>query len=565
MIRLLPAAALLLSSASLNAAEIAASSRADAVTVFPSGAEVTRVAKVRIDKGEHTLVLTGLPANAVHSSIRVEGKSAGKLDIASVDTRRVTLQRADAGATNEARRKLEEEAEKLEDQKRLIEGQLQAADAQRALVNNLAQLPTRPAPPAGQAAHAEDWAGVLGTIAAGMGDAQRITVETQVKIRDLDRRLEDVRAKLAALAPISEQVTEVKVHVAAAAPLEADLTLRYQVPNASWTPLYDARLATGSKAAAPRLELTRRASIQQATGESWDEVAIQLSTARPSASAAAPDLRPVTVDFEPERKPQPVASPAPAIGRSRDMMAAGAPPPAEAEMVEDGAVATRRMKLASAAEVKADIVQAPFQALFAVPGRLTVPATNEAKRVKLADDAIEPQLLARTVPKHDAKAYLYAKLSLPKGSPLLPGQVSLFRDGTFVGMGRLPLLSPGEDHELGFGADDRIRVKHASADEKRGETGLISTSKTDTRNFKITVKNLHERQMPVTVLDQMPASNNQEIKVDLTSRPQPTKQNVEDRRGVLAWELKVEADQEVTIEHGYRVTWPAAKSIQYGR
>jgi uncharacterized protein (TIGR02231 family) len=141
--------------------------------------------------------------------------------------------------------------------------------------------------------------------------------------------------------------------------------------------------------------------------------------------------------------------------------------------------------------------------------------------------------------------------------------VSLFRDGTFVGTNALPVLSPGEEHELGFGIDDLVRVKHAIAEEKRGETGLISTSRTDTRDYRITVKNMHDRAVQLVIFDQIPVSQNQEIRVDLTGRTAPTKQNVDDKRGVLSWESKLEPDQEQVIEFGYRVTWPSAKQIIY--
>ena len=63
---------------------------------------------------------------------------------------------------------------------------------------------------------------------------------------------------------------EVKVFVNAGAALEADIAIRYHVGAASWVPFYDARLATGTKAQAPKLQLVRRASIQQRSGESWN-------------------------------------------------------------------------------------------------------------------------------------------------------------------------------------------------------------------------------------------------------------------------------------------------------
>jgi uncharacterized protein (TIGR02231 family) len=215
------------------------------------------------------------------------------------------------------------------------------------------------------------------------------------------------------------------------------------------------------------------------------------------------------------------------------------------------------------AEQGSAVATAPFQAVFKVPSRLSVPSTGEPKRVLLQEDNIEPELTVRTVPKRDPKAYLYAKLVLPAGSPVLPGAVSLFRDGTFVGIGRIPVIAPGEDHELGFGADDQVRVRHAIADEKRGETGLISSARTDSRNYRITVKNLHERSVGLVVHDQIPVSLNQDIKVDLLGPTAPTRRDIDDKRGIIAFESKLEPEQELVIEFGYRVTWPGTRPIIY--
>jgi uncharacterized protein (TIGR02231 family) len=170
----------------------------------------------------------------------------------------------------------------------------------------------------------------------------------------------------------------------------------------------------------------------------------------------------------------------------------------------------------------------------------------------------------RVVPTRDEKAFLYAKMTIARGTPILPGPVSLFRDATFVGSGRLPLLAPGEEHELGFGVADAVKVKHAIAEEKRSESGIITSSKTDTRNYRITAKNLFERAVNLVVLDQVPVSQNADIKVELIGKTAPTKQNVDDKRGVVAWEMKLEPNEEKVIEHGYRVTWPSAKKVIYG-
>ena len=458
------------------------------------------------------------------------------------------------------RKSIEDEIERLRDDRGLAQGQQDAAQTQKTLLANLAELPGRSAEQTVQPAVPQtDWTQILSLIASGMTEAQRSALDAEVKKRDIDRKIEDLEKKLSALAPARVEQTEVKVYVVAAAPLEADLTVRYQVRNAAWVPRYDARLDTGSKIAPPQLKLTRRAEITQRSGEAWDDVALRLSTTRPAADAAAPGLDTVTVDFEPENKPE----------------TAAAPPAPTARMVMPRMESDARMKvgdeLAAAApepaqdiaEQNATVETAPFQAVFTVPGRLAVAATGEAKRVLLQDDTLEPGLTVRTVPKVDPKAYLYAKLVLPKGSPLLPGTVSLFRDGTFVGTGALPVLSPGEEHELGFGADDQVRVRHAIADEKRGETGLISSARTDSRNFRITVKNMHERAVDLVVQDQIPVSQNQDIKVELVGPTAPTRKDIDDKRGVIAFDSKLEPEAEQVIEFGYRVTWPGARAIIY--
>ena len=275
-------------------------------------------------------------------------------------------------------------------------------------------------------------------------------------------------------------------------------SIRYQVGGASWVPFYDARLATGTKAQAPKLQLVRRASIQQRSGESWDNVALALSTARPGAGTAAPDLQPMTVDYEADSPPpRPMASPS---GGGTQHVARGGRP-GQSRGRADGEDAQLRAK--AAPEPPAGRGAARQRRDAGLPGRLSHRRPRhraDHRRGQARADRRDRSSIRRSrcapCPSATQKAFLYAKMTMARGTPILPGQVSLFRDGTFVGNGRLPLLAPGEEHELGFGVDDAVRVKHAIAEEKRAETGIITSSKTDTRNYRITVKNLHERPIP---------------------------------------------------------------------
>ncbi len=544
-----------------HAADIPTASEIEGVTVFPQGAEVRRVTKVKIPAGTHTLIIPDLPAQAQAASIRVEGKATGRLEIGSVDSRSLAVPRGDAEAAASARRRIEAEIEKLRDERAGIAAEQQAGEAQRTFLTNLLQLPNRPAPAVGAAA-GEDWGKVLDLVAKQLAPVTKAILEAGVRVREIDRRIRDAEGRLRAEAPTAENRVEVRVDVAAAQPVEAEITVRYHVSAASWQPVYDARLSTGTKAAAPRISVTRRAIVQQRTGEAWSNVALALSTTRPTAGTSAPELRPMTVDYPPDRPPQPASMPAP-VTRSAPTAGAVVDQLGNARGRLEGTAAKVAEEVAVARE--AQVEAGAFQAVYVILGRQTVTPNGEPRRLQIDQSDFETSLTVRAAPRVDERAFLYAKLTLPRATPWLPGQVALFRDGTFVGNGRVPQLAPGQDHELGFGPDDRIRVKASTLDERRAESGIISSTKTETKNYRMTLKNLHERPVFFVVHDQIPVSNNQEIKVELIAKPQPTKRDIEDRRGVLAWEDKLAPDEEKTIDLGWRLSWPATKSITYGR
>ena len=210
------------------AADVPATSTVEAVKVFLSGAEVTRTAKVKLDKGEHTIIISDVPASAVSGSIRVEGKATGKLDISSVDTTRKFLQRAESQAADVKRKELEDQIEQLRDQKELLQAQSWAAATQKKLITNLADLPARPQPGSAPATPpaTDDWQKILGIIPQASTDAGKLALDAQQKIRAVDRSMADVRAQLASLAPAKTEQTEVRIYVFAQTPVDVDFTIR---------------------------------------------------------------------------------------------------------------------------------------------------------------------------------------------------------------------------------------------------------------------------------------------------------------------------------------------------
>jgi uncharacterized protein (TIGR02231 family) len=203
-----------------------------------------------------------------------------------------------------------------------------------------------------------------------------------------------------------------------------------------------------------------------------------------------------------------------------------------------------------------------FQVLFRVPGRVSVIAQEGAKSFRIATATIAPDLLVRTAPALDPTAFLEASFKHAEEAPLLPGRVALYRDGTFVGRGTLALAAKDETVNLGFGADDKIKVTRIVQRKIEGSSGLITSSKTDEREFRITVRNGHEWPIKVIVEDQQPVSEIADVQVELLPvTTKPTLTDARDRRGVLAWTLDMKAGDARDITLGWRIRWPAGKNV----
>ncbi len=381
--------------------------------------------------------------------------------------------------------------------------------------------------------------------------------EAQIRQRDIDKQVNDLQNRLAGIAPAQAARMQVAVHLTAPSETNGTFKVKYRVANAGWAPFYDARLTTPEKNQKSRIELVRRAEVMQSTGESWDNVALTLSTARPLGATAAPDLHEQEIQiYQPlERR---MKSEADALSGDDEAMPAASAPKAMGELLN------------ALGDKKKDVVQkqavieiAGFQALYGIQGRVSVDNSGTSKKVRIATDGYDATLNALVVPKLDTSAYLTAAFTIKGEAPMLPGTVNLYRDGVFMGQGALPLLSPDEEAKLGFGADDLMKVKRTEVKRKKGEEGIISTSNVEERAWDIVVENLHDVSIPVTVLDQMPFSTHENVTIEpLAQMTPPTEKDFDKRRGVMAWNFDLESKGEKTLKFGYKIVWP--QNLQVG-
>jgi uncharacterized protein (TIGR02231 family) len=530
----------------VRAADLNAASAIDAVTVFPDGASITRVITLDLPAGDTTVVAKDFPLALDKSSLRVEGEAGTKLTIGAVDAR------PPRAAPPVDLPELDKKIEALKDVRADLDGAIASATARRKFAERFAEASPAGLGEKGEARPLTEWRAAFSAVAEEVAAADTAIRDAERKQRDIDREIARLQQDRAAKPPSK---LEVRIDLASTEATRATLRVTYAVNHARWTPLYDARLETGTKDRKAALELVRRAEITQSTGEDWTNVALGVSTVRVARGGSAPELGTLIAQYPPPPLPKKADtfSPVEMDKRSRQMELAPAAPSSAAMP----SPAQRADEQQAAADVSG------FQVTFKIPGRVSLGASEGAKTLRISSVQMVPDLAIRAAPVIDPTAFLEASFRQAEDAPLLPGRVAIYRDGAFVGRGKMDAASKDELVHLGFGADDKVKIERSVVKRSEGSTGLIvTTSKTDERSFKTTVRNGHDFPIRVAIQDQLPVSENEEIQVEmLPATTPPTASNVNDKRGVEEWAFEAKPGEARDIAFAWRVRWPKDKGV----
>ena len=540
--------------AQVNQAVTAVTSRIEAVTVYPDGATVTRAIRVDLPQGDSVLRAEDFPPALDPASLRIEGEARVQLVVGGIDARPPRAERPPADPAIEAR------IEALKDERAALDGGIEAATARHKFATRFADAAPVGLGDKGEARPLAEWRAAFAAVAEEIAASDAAIREAKIRQREIDRELARLDAQRTANPP---RKMEVRIDLVAAAATSAVLHVSYTVRGARWLPIYDARLDTGTRERKPALDLVRRAEIVQSTGEDWPDVELAVSTVRTAKGGSAPELRPLIVRYQtPPRLGEALRAPAAA----QFAPALAPPPPQSAAEERNATVRQREPKAADIAAVEQEAAADTdgFQAVYRIPGRVSIAANEGAKSFRISSATITPELLVRAVPALDATAFLEASFKHQEDAPLLPGRVAIYRDGIFVGRGQMPMTSKEENVRLGFGADDKVKVARSTVRQTEGATGIISSAKVERREFKTAVRNGHDAPIKVVVEDQIPVSEIDDVKVELlpTTTP-PTERDVRNRRGVLAWSFDAAPGEAKEIKIAWRFRWPADKTVIY--
>ncbi|KAI1332415.1 hypothetical protein F5Y16DRAFT_177472 [Xylariaceae sp. FL0255] len=157
---------------------------------------------------------------------------------------------------------------------------------------------------------------------------------------------------------------------------------------------------------------------------------------------------------------------------------------------------------------------------YDLPGLKSLPPSSNTSKQRVVRIAYSNVLFQHiVVAKHRRAAFLKTKVRNNSKLTLLKGHTSLTLDGTFLGRIPLPRSSPGETFSLNLGIDPIIKVIYPKPEVKRSSSGLFTKENCSVYSRMLTLidtrTGTHSKAAHITVLDQIPVSEDERLKIEL--------------------------------------------------
>lgn len=514
-----------------------------AVTVYADRAQITRTGVVDLSAGGERVVVAGLPGWIDDESVRVSvtGATARVLDVA---VERTFLAEASEEAVRKAEAAVNETADALAavaDEEAVLAAEIVQLEAARAF--SFDKLPrdlaTREVKITTVAETVDFVADSLRKSRAGLRELalRRRTLGPELQARTA------ARDELASRAQLQQRSVTIELDGRG----RGTLVVTYMTPGATWEPVSELR-STGNSGQATLAQL---ALVVQTTGEDWEGAALAFSTQRSAETLAIPEVTSLLLGGGGPGLSAVIGSVGDSWGRAASVYALEN----EAQGRNKAGYRDNRNRQI---EIQARAA-ATFESLSRrgttshFPALSSPPVRADGRPIRvpigLEEFAFTPRLVA--VPEVSPNAVRTAEIVNTGARPVLPGKVSLFVDGAFVGTTELPFVAPGETFTAYLGVHDRVKLGR-SLDRRR--SGLEQGKRrTELRvSFVIEAENLGDEPITLDLGDRVPVAAVDSIEVDKVRVPEGAQR---DTNGIVRWTA--------TVAPRSRGTWLVEYELEY--
>ncbi len=519
---------------------ITANSKIKSVTVFSDRAAVKRSLVGSFSQGIITIEVPHLPAGLIDESIRVSGHGTSGAKILSVRIEKALTEESSSQRIKDVEAQIKEIDKRMNALSDREEVLRKKKDFIQTLSSKTGESIARDLP--SERLPVADLAGMLKFIDGGLDSVNKETRAIAEEREALRDRKMDLQNKIGSLGHADGNEKKGIVELSVEKPGTFTFELSYMIRGAGWYPVYDIRSWSDTSA----IELVYMAMVNQQTGEDWNDVDLELSTARPAVGANPPTLTArylnVIETVEHARKVAVTAMPSSPIG----------------DYIQSSpAFIGGTMGQVQSQYAAADVSQQGVSTSFIVKLPQTIPSSKESKKVPIKIVSFSSDAECIAVPGYSEYAYTKANVVNGADFPLLRGSANVFFDDNFVSIASIPLVLPQEKFDLYFGVDEGVKVKKELVQKFTDDSGIMNKKRRVSYEYKITIQNFHKTDKKLTVLDQYPVSQNEQIEVKLSdTTPEPRYLAGDQEQGFLRWTYDLKPLQKEQVKYKYQVKYP---------
>lgn len=530
------------------AADIPVKTHVSEVTMHPDSVAIQRTATVDVPAGQNRLILLGVPNDIVFESLRVNVEGVERLGLTYREEfappRDYTSPQVKAA--EDAVLAVELQIQKVRDQAEQARLAAAASETSIGFLRNLGKNEglAQVAPDA-----LRDIARMIGQEALAAGKTAQAA---EVEAREIERQLEALEEELehaqAALRAVSlEDQDRLYLTLDTNAPeaSTAQVTLEYLAGGTSqWTPIYDINLVTGDK---PQIIFKRDAMVQQNTGENWQDIKLHLSTVEPVGQTESRWLYANKLSIHDPQLQRKASSADLPSGNYGSLAEPAVEPPVIVEETQSAWNAAAR----------------GIGVTYTYDRPVSVASSADFLRLELDHLAFDVEVIATATPRYDTTAFRFASGKNTSTEEILPSPLTAYYvDNVLVGTEHFGGAVPGQELELSFGPIDGLRLKRAVLNRSQGDTGLITRSNQRVEQAEIEIENLTNKDWTLRLTDRVPYSEQEDLVIDWSAAPAPAEENVDNRRGILAWDLDMKAGSKQTVRLNTSISWPEGMELR---
>jgi len=210
---------------------------------------------------------------------------------------------------------------------------------------------------------------------------------------------------------------------------------------------------------------------------------------------------------------------------------------------------------------EAQPVETGISLQYVIPGRVSLKSGEQAKKLGLKQLALPAEFEYYTLPRSGQQAYLTGNLANTSDFVFLAGSGNTYVGDEYTGSTWLPNVAPQESMLVSFGIDERVKVKRELVKSFKTKGGLFSKTEKQSFVYKTTIDNFTPKSVTIKVVEQVPVSQQGEIRVTVT-KVEPKYLEEDKDKGTYTWKPTIETNGKFVIDYEFTVEYPAGRRVQ---